>query len=126
MINIVSEMKLGQTTINKKYYLTYLRKSSESEDRQVQSIEDQRNEILPLANTKHLEILEQFEESKSAKAPGRQEFDRMAQLIKDRGDIKGIICWKLNRLSRNPVDTGALQWLLQTGAIDEILTPSKK
>ena len=125
MINIVSEMKLGQTTINKKYYLTYLRKSSESEDRQVQSIEDQRNEILPLANTKHLEILEQFEESKSAKAPGRQEFDRMAQLIKDRGDIKGIICWKLNRLSRNPVDTGALQWLLQTGAIDEIVTTSK-
>ncbi len=113
------------SNIQKRYYLVYLRKSSESEERQVQSIEDQKKEIKPIIENRSLEILEAFEESKSAKAPGRTEFDRMAKLISEREDIKGIVCWKLNRLSRNPVDTGALQWLLQSKKIEEIVTPSK-
>ena len=77
--------------VEKRYYVAYLRKSSESEDRQVQSIEDQRNVILPLAQDKNLEVLEVFEEARSAKAPGRPEFDRMVQSIKDRNDVKGIL-----------------------------------
>lgn len=113
------------TSISKKYYLVYLRKSSESEDRQVQSIEDQRNALTPIIEDKGLKVLEVFQESKSAKEPGRVEFTRMAKLISEREDIKGIVCWKLNRLSRNPVDTGALQWLLQSKKIEEIVTPSK-
>jgi len=124
IINDMSKVKMTQQVV-KKYYLVYLRKSSEAEDQQVQSIDDQRNAVVPLSKERGLEVLDTFQESRSAKAPGRSEFDRMIQLIKERDDIKGIVCWKLNRLSRNPVDTGALQWLLQSGKINEIVTPSK-
>lgn len=124
MVNDMSKM-IPMHQMAKKYYLTYLRKSSEAEDAQVQSIDDQRKALVPLTKEKGLEVLETFSESRSAKAPGRTEFNRMIQLIKERDDIKGIICWKLNRLSRNPVDSGVLQWLLQDRKIDEIVTPSK-
>jgi DNA invertase Pin-like site-specific DNA recombinase len=117
IINDLQNMKFNPKA-ERRYYVAYLRKSSESEDRQVQSIDDQRNVITPLAKEKNLEILETFEESRSAKAPGRTEFDRMIATIRNRDDIKGIISWKLNRISRNPVETGALQWLLQEKKID--------
>ena len=114
----------NQFCSEKKYYLAYWRKSSESEDRQVQSIEDQKRELSPVISQNSLAVLEEFEESKSAKAPGRSEFDRMIKLINERDDIKGIVCWKLNRLSRNPIDSGTLQWLLQSKKIEEIVTPT--
>ncbi len=107
----------------KVYYLQYARKSSESEDKQVASIEDQIHALAPLRQ--NLSVLESFTESMSANQPGRQEFNRMIELIKSRKDIKGIICWKPNRLFRNPVDEGQVRWLLQCGQIEEIVTPSK-
>lgn len=119
-MNMDKKMKM-----DKKWYLAYKRKSSESEDRQMASIEDQARVLKELARERNLPILKSFKESKSAKAPGRSEFNEMIELIKSRSDIKGIACWKLNRLTRNPVDTGTLQWLIQTGTILEIVTPSK-
>jgi site-specific DNA recombinase len=109
----------------KKYFIIYCRKSTDSEDKQLQSIEDQRNILTALAKERNLPILQVFHEEKSAKAPGRPIYNQMMSLIKSRGDIKGIICWKLNRLSRNPVDSGGLQWLIQSKVIEEIVTPSK-
>lgn len=109
----------------KEHYLVYCRKSSESEDRQVQSIEDQRKILTQLAEDKNIKILKLYKESRSAKAPGRELFNEMVETIKKRGDIKGIFAWSVSRLTRNPVDTGALQWLLQQGTIDEIITPTK-
>ncbi len=109
----------------KRYYLVYCRKSSESEDRQVSSIEDQLKILLEIAKQRKLPILRQFTESKSAKEPGRPQFGAMMQLIAKRNDIKGILCWKLNRLHRNPKDAGDLQWILQSGKIEEVITPSK-
>ncbi|MGA2910689.1 MAG: recombinase family protein [Candidatus Microgenomates bacterium] len=106
----------------KKYYLVYTRKSSESDERQVQSLEDQSRENNELIKRLNLPILKRFEESKSAKQPGRLEFDRMTDLALERKDIKGIVAWHFNRLSRNPIDTGKLQWMLQKGVIDEIVT----
>jgi hypothetical protein len=32
------------------------------------------------------------------------------------------MCWQLNRLSRNPVDSGALSWMLQQGILKCIQT----
>lgn len=109
----------------KKYYLVYCRKSSESEDRQVSSIEDQLKVLNELAQQRKLPILREFKESKSAKEPGRPEFNAMMQLISKRGDIKGILCWNQSRLSRNPKDSGDLQWVLQSGRIEEIVTHDK-
>jgi site-specific DNA recombinase len=111
----------------KKYYLIYGRKSEESEDRQVQSIDDQLRVAKQLIINKNLLLLdsEPFIEAKSAKKPGRPQFNTMIDLIYQRKDIKGIICWRLNRLSRNPKDEGTIRWLLQSGEIDEIVTPEK-
>jgi site-specific DNA recombinase len=107
---------------NPKYmsrYFIYCRKSSESEDRQVLSIESQVNELKRLAEKLKLPIVDVLCESKSAKEPGRPVFDDMLLNIK-RGKADGIICWKLDRLARNPVDGGQIMWLLQQGVIRHI------
>lgn len=104
-----------------KYFL-YARKSSESEDRQVQSIEDQINKLKTLALQLKIEIVEIYEEAKSAKQPNnRPLFAEMLERI-ERGEAQGILCWQINRLSRNPVDSGTLQWMLQKGIVHSIQT----
>ena len=109
----------------KKYYFIYCRKSQESEDRQVQSIEDQLASAKQIAFLRNLQILKPFTESQSAKQPGRPVFNEMIETIYKRHDIRGIIVWKFNRLSRNPVDEGIIRWLLRSGEIEEIVTPNK-
>ena len=110
---------------DKKHYLIYCRKSEESEDRQIQSIADQIRILTELAESKGLKIEQVFTESRSAKAPGRPIFNELVSLIEDRDDIAGLLCWRLNRLFRNPADEGKIRWLLQSGKIIEILTPHK-
>lgn len=108
-----------------KYFL-YARKSSESEDRQIQSIDDQINRLNKLAADSKIEIFETISESKSAKKPNnRPLFDSMMERIEN-GEAGGILCWQINRLSRNPVDSGKLQWLLQKSVIKSIQTIDKE
>lgn len=116
---------IKQSDKMKNNYLLYARKSSESEDKQVESIPDQINVLNTLINQKGLSVFKQYTESASAKAPGRKSFNEMLTLIDNRDDIKGIVCWKLNRLFRNPVDEGQVRWLLENKKIDEIVTPTK-
>jgi DNA invertase Pin-like site-specific DNA recombinase len=95
----------------------YARKSTESEDRQVQSIDDQIKYLTAIAHREGLHIAETMWESKSAKEPeNRKEFKRLLTLI-EKGQVQGILCWKLDRLSRNPIDSARIQWFLQTGKI---------
>lgn len=104
-----------------KYFL-YARKSSESEDRQVQSIDDQVNRLKKLANERNLDIKRIFTEAKSAKKPSnRPVFDDVVQRIENM-EADGILCWQINRLSRNPIDSARIQWLLQQGILKSILT----
>ena len=37
-----------------------------------------------------------------------------------KGEAQGIVCWKIDRLARNPVDGGQIQWLLQNSVITHI------
>jgi site-specific DNA recombinase len=102
----------------------YYRKSSDREDRQVQSIPDQKKELAPLIAEKKLNIIDSFEDEKSAKRPGRKDFNRLMEMI-EHGKINAIVGWKINRLARNPIDGAKLQWLLQEGTLKAIVTPSK-
>ena len=102
-------------------YFLYARKSTDVEDKQVLSIEAQLSELRALARQEKLEVVQEFVEKKSAKMPGRPIFgDMMARIGK--GEAQGIICWKIDRLARNPVDGGQIQWLLQQGIIRHIQT----
>ena len=112
---------MEKQTTKIKYFL-YARKSSESEDRQVQSIEDQVDRLKRLASDLGLNIKKVYIESKSAKKPNnRPVFDEMIQQIED-GEAEGILCWHLNRLTRNPIDSGKLSWMLQQNILKSIQT----
>ncbi len=123
------EMKQNTLTIStseKTNYLIYARKSEESEDKQVASIPDQLETLSHTIAAKDLSVKDKpFTEARSAKEPGRAEFNRLIQEIDSRNDVKGIIVWKLNRLFRNPEDEGKIRQRLSDGRIKEIVTPSK-
>jgi len=104
-------------------YFIYCRKSSEAEDRQVLSIESQTRELEQIAAKLGLPIIEILTESKSAKDPGRPVFNTMMQRLY-RGEAVGIICWKLDRLARNPVDGGSIIWAIKQHGI-KVMTPAQ-
>jgi site-specific DNA recombinase len=106
-----------------KYYL-YARKSTDVEDKQVLSIEGQLAELRALTKKENLLIANEFVEKRTAKMPGRSVFNEMIGRIQ-KGEAQGIICWKLDRLARNPVDGGQISWMLQQGIIQHILTHDK-
>lgn len=93
-------------------YILYCRKSTESEDRQVMSLESQEEELeRAFGGLDHIEIVDRYSESKSAKAPGRPLFGEMMARI-ERGEADGIIAWAPDRLARNSIDGGRIVYLL--------------
>lgn len=103
-------------------YFAYCRKSTESEEKQVLSIESQVKELGQLCDKLGIVPTEVFTESKSAKGPGRPIFNDLMKRAYS-GGVKGILCWKLDRLARNPIDGSALVWALDQDKITEIVTP---
>ena len=109
-----------------KLFLYARRSSDESSDRQLQSIEDQINCLKPIASRLGIHIVEIIEESKSSKQPYiRPKFQNMLERI-EAGEADGILCYHINRLSRNPIDSGTLSWMLQKGIIKVIQTVDRE
>ena len=75
-----------------KYFL-YARKSTEDEERQVMSIEAQLAELAEFAKRENIEIAETFIESKSAKKPGREIFNKMMSKVQESKTPVGLLAW---------------------------------
>jgi site-specific DNA recombinase len=101
-------------------YFIYCRKSSESEDRQVASIESQLTTLKrTFGDRADIEIVGIYEEAFSAKAPGRPQFGEMLGRIRKRA-ADGIIAWAPDRLARNSIDGGQLIYMLDCGVIRDL------
>lgn len=103
-------------------YCLYARKSTESEERQVLSIDSQIKEMLQLAERENLEIVTMKRESHSAKETGQRPiFNEIVEEIK-LGKFNGILTWAPDRISRNAGDLGKIVDLMDAGALLEIRT----
>jgi DNA invertase Pin-like site-specific DNA recombinase len=110
-----------QAPIRVKYCL-YSRKSTESEERQVLSIDSQIKEMLELASRENLEVVEIKRESHSAKETGqRPVFNEIIDEIKA-NKFNGILTWAPDRISRNTGDLGKVVDLMDAGKLHEIRT----
>lgn len=97
--------------------ILYARKSTESEDRQIQSIDDQIRLAYEEARRRGFQISQVVSESRSAKAHGKREgFKTLIQAIES-GKADGVLAWHPDRLARNAVDGAMIIDLLDRGKL---------
>ena len=114
-----------QVPIKVKYCL-YARKSTESEEAQILSIDSQIKEMIEMAQRDNLEIVEIKKESHSAKEAGqRPVFNEIVEEIKT-GKFNAILTWAPDRISRNAGDLGRIVDLMDSGKLLEIRTFGQK
>ncbi len=104
-------------------YIIYARKSIESEEQQVLSIESQISELQEFAAKEKLEIVASLCEAQTAKEPGRMKFAEMLSFLES-GKAEGILSWNPDRLARNSIDGGQIIYLLDTGKIKDLKFPT--
>jgi len=117
---------LNDIDFTKLKIVNYCRKSSEAEDRQMLSIDSQKDEAKRIADFYKLpKFVKVFEESKSAKKEYvRENFSEMMKMINS-GEIDCIVCWKLDRLARNMTEGGRIIDLLSSGVLKVVITHDK-
>ena len=109
--------------MTKPKYFLYARKSTEDDDKQIMSIEAQLFELREFARKENLEILTEFQESKSAKKPGREKFGEMMSRIESMDGV-GILAWHPDRLARNSIDGGRIIYAVDTTKIVSLRFPT--
>ncbi|MFA5010195.1 MAG: recombinase family protein [Patescibacteria group bacterium] len=102
-------------------YVAYYRKSTESDERQVQSIPDQREWALKAASSLQMRLEEQYEESMSARKPGRPQFDAVLASI-SQGKANALLAYDASRIARNAMDGARIIELLDSGQLHQIVT----
>lgn len=103
-------------------YIVYARRSTDSEDKQILSLDSQLDELRKFAASRGFDIVDELTESASARDPGRPVFNDLLRRVKA-GEVQGILVWGLDRLTRNMVDGGQLIYELTEGHLKEIVTP---
>jgi site-specific DNA recombinase len=117
-----SAASIKEQTPVKATYCLYARKSTESEERQVLSIDSQIKEMLQIAERDGLEIVEIRRESHSAKNSGeRPVFNSLIDDLR-KGTFNALLTWAPDRLSRNAGDLGSLVDLMDQKLLLEIRT----
>ncbi|MDP2709385.1 MAG: recombinase family protein [bacterium] len=107
-------------------YCLYARKSTESEERQILSIDSQIKEMLQLAERECLEVVCMKRESHSAKETGqRPVFNEIIEEIRAK-KYNAILTWAPDRISRNAGDLGKIVDLMDAGLLQEIRTFGQK
>ena len=104
-------------------YIVYCRKSTDEKDKQVLSIEAQIAELKEFAKRENLVVSEIITEAKTAKIPGREQFEIVLKKI-EKGEASGILSWHPDRLARNSIDGGKIIYLLDTGKLLDLKFPS--
>ncbi len=103
-------------------YCLYARKSTESEERQILSIDSQIKEMLQIAEKENLHIVDIKRESHSAKNAGeRPIFNEVVNGIRT-GKFNGILTWAPDRIARNAGDLGAIVDLMDQKVLLDIRT----
>ena len=99
-------------------YFLYVRKSTDEADRQILSLESQREEAIKRFG--NLKIIKLPPESVSAFDPEKRPiFNEMIGRIK-KGEAQGIIAWHPDRLSRNPIDAAQIIRSLDMGILKDL------
>ncbi len=103
-------------------YVLYARKSTETEERQILSIDSQVKEMLQIAERENIEVIDIRRESHSAKDSGQRPVFK--EILEDlrRQRFNGILTWAPDRLSRNAGDLGSLVDLMDQKLLLEIRT----
>lgn len=104
-------------------YVIYCRKSSESEDKQVQSIETQLRELNDYANKNNLNVVKTITESQSAHTTGRKGFSELVKLLQTK-KADAVLVIRANRISRNPLDAGHIISLMDNKFLLYVRTSS--
>ena len=105
-------------------YIIYTRKSQEDKNRQVQSIEDQEEFAKNKKKSRNLSVCNAYSDTKTWTKPYvRDWFKEMIELINSEDNTEGywIICWKIDRLARNPVDEWSIKYAFMQGKIKHII-----
>jgi site-specific DNA recombinase len=118
-----AQIESAPVTAEKKLrYVLYARKSTESEEKQVLSIDSQIREMEQIAERQGLNIVCIKRESHSAKASGKRViFQEIIDEI-DKEIYNGVLTWAPDRLSRNAGDLGSLVDLMDQGKLMNIQT----
>lgn len=115
--------------------VVYCRKSSESDERQVQSLDDQQTELKNFVSRfneyartpdEKFQMVEILTESFSAKKSGqRMVFNELIEKAENK-KYDCILVWSLDRISRNGGDVERIISLLESGKIKQVRTPSQE
>lgn len=96
----------------------------ESDDRQVLSLPAQVGWAREQCQRLGIAAPLLFEESQSAKMPGRPEFNRLMAMV-EAGKVDTVLCWKADRLARNALDGGRVVWALEVRRLARIVTSDR-